>query len=331
MTRFILFIVIAISTLSIAVLLSNNSHTSYTTSILGDQFKDDSEKIFGTINHYFEHGYELNEKDVQSFEEYILKYKSDDKTTKESNIYDLVVNIILDAKDSYEANQREDVYALRDALEMYLTHRQELKGYISPDVSGLDMVADNSYQQDNKKSDSPKINDTESDNGNTVSEDNVKDKEQVAEGHGDTSKENSSVELSNEELLYLAIPDNEIDMVERLINNGVNVNVDIKGTRPLIVAIRDARLEIAEMLLEAGADPNLTSSATNYSPLEAAFDVFPEGEAKTEDVIYELAGLLLMNGANSNTVFVNGSSALDVAVDRKLDSVVELLKSFGAK
>ncbi|MEN1966607.1 thiol-disulfide oxidoreductase ResA [Lentibacillus sp. N15] len=317
MARFILFLVITFSTLSAAVLLSDDTNSANAIS-MDDQFIDDSEKTFGKIDYYFENRYELNENDVQSFEEYISRYKSKGNTGEEKKIYDLVVNIILDAKDSYEASQHKDTYALRDALEMYLTHRQELKGYISPDANDLDTGDGNSAKQDTQEDDDTVTNDKE----DTVAE----DKGSV----NDSSSNHSSEKLSNEELLYHAISDNDINRVEKLIHKDVNVNADIKDTRPLIAAIGGVHLKIAEMLLEAGADPNLTSAAVSYSPLEAALASFPEGEVLTEDDAYQLVSLLLENGADPNTIFVNGSSALDAATDKKFTSVVDLLESYGA-
>ncbi|MGN8234473.1 ankyrin repeat domain-containing protein [Priestia flexa] len=136
--------------------------------------------------------------------------------------------------------------------------------------------------------------------------------------------------LSSEELLVSYILDNDIESVQMIISDGVNINADIKDTRPLIAAVRDGHIEIARLLLEAGADPNLTESAVNYSTMEAAFDVYSEGDAKPEHFIYELCELLLNYGAYPNTEFVNGKTVLENAMDNDFSSVVHLLQEYGA-
>ncbi|GEL76361.1 thiol-disulfide oxidoreductase ResA [Tenuibacillus multivorans] len=315
MTRFILFIVIAISTLSVAVLLSNTSHSSYTTSILDDQFKDDSEKIFGTINHYFEHGYELNEKDVQSFEEYILKYKSDEKTTKETNIYDLVVNIILDAKDSYEVNQREDAYALRDALEMYLTHRQELKGYISPDDSGLEMVADKSVKQDDNKGDSLKNSESDDDDGNTdsvVSANVAEDKEKE---HTDSTNLGSAGDKAPDFQLKQINKNNELETIRLsdLEGKGVILNFWTSFCKPC-----EAEMSYMQKLYEEYQDKGIEIVGINLDASELVVHrfidkhdlTFPTSHDKNSKVrdLYKI-------GPIPSTFFISPDGEIDEIVE----------------
>lgn len=62
----------------------------------------------------------------------------------------------------------------------------------------------------------------------------------------------------NIEKLVDAIAKGKIDVVNKLIDSGINVNARCSaGTAPLHVAIMYNRIDIVKALLEAGADPNM--------------------------------------------------------------------------
>lgn len=100
---------------------------------------------------------------------------------------------------------------------------------------------------------------------------------------------------------------------------GARVNSQGSCCTPLLLAASEGRLDAVRYLLDQGADVNARDERGRSALTEAAF-------YDNIAVVKEL----ILRGADLNAVSDEGT-ALDIAIDTKHDSVVELLKHYGAR
>jgi ankyrin repeat protein len=118
------------------------------------------------------------------------------------------------------------------------------------------------------------------------------------------------------EALHQAVRDGNLSEVQRLINNGANVNsVDSAGSPPLVDAALSGRLEIAGFLLARGADSDARNTENGATALQYAIL-----SSRTA-----MAQLLLASGAHANSVSRDGQSMLHLAASKDNQAVVQLL------
>lgn len=120
--------------------------------------------------------------------------------------------------------------------------------------------------------------------------------------------------------IYEAAEEGDLDVIDRLLQAGANVNAAVDGDgSPLIAAARGGRLAVVKHLLDRGADPNMPVSGDG-APLLAAAE-----KGKTEVV-----SLLLQRGANIELVVPGDENALIQASGSGRLEVVRLLVASGA-
>jgi ankyrin repeat protein len=145
-----------------------------------------------------------------------------------------------------------------------------------------------------------------------------------------------------------------LDLVNRLIEKGANVNAQLKkqqpyrakldrgddtmlttGTTPLLRAAKAGDTQVIRILLAHKADPKLSTRA-GINPLMAAAGLGTKeedstGRRKTEDEAIESIKLLLDAGLDINAVDGRGQTALHGAAEWGNDKVVKFLAERGAK
>jgi ankyrin repeat protein len=145
-----------------------------------------------------------------------------------------------------------------------------------------------------------------------------------------------------------------LDLVNRLIEKGANVNAQLKkqqpyrakldrgddtmlttGTTPLLRAAKAGDTQVIRILLARKADPKLSTRA-GINPLMAAAGLGTKeedstGRRKTEDEAIESIKLLLDAGLDINAVDGRGQTALHGAAEWGNDKVVKFLAERGAK
>ena len=141
------------------------------------------------------------------------------------------------------------------------------------------------------------------------------------------------------------------DLISRLIAKGATVNARLTsaaiqrnhtpgepqlgaGTTPLMRAARNGDYEAMRILLDAGADPNLTqpkgsNALTMSAGLGRGLGVFAK-DYGTEADLREATKLLLDRGVDVNHANDDGLTAIHLAAQAGLDSVVSLLAERGA-
>jgi ankyrin repeat protein len=118
------------------------------------------------------------------------------------------------------------------------------------------------------------------------------------------------------EALHQAVRDGNLPEVQRLVNNGANVNsVDSTGSQPLLDAALSGRLEIAGFLLARGADPDARNTENGATALQYAI-------ISSRTAVVQL---LLTSGAHANSVSRDGQSMLHLAASKDNQAVVQLL------
>jgi ankyrin repeat protein len=123
-------------------------------------------------------------------------------------------------------------------------------------------------------------------------------------------------------LICIAAQGGHVDMAEFLIAQGADVNAGHPqlGCTPLHGAAQEGKAEMTRFLLSKGAKINATDTA-GATPLHtAAWWGRPE-----------VARTLIASGANVNATDQKGHTPLAVALERKNNDVVELLRKAGAK
>jgi len=106
-------------------------------------------------------------------------------------------------------------------------------------------------------------------------------------------------------LLFHAILEKNIDVVDILLKKGAKVNIkDKNGWTPLHYAVNEHLMEISKLLLNYGADVNSKDSYGNSVIWRSVFASKGRGE---------IIELLLLNDANPNIENNSGISALSLA------------------
>ncbi|MBQ3253928.1 MAG: ankyrin repeat domain-containing protein [Acholeplasmatales bacterium] len=110
--------------------------------------------------------------------------------------------------------------------------------------------------------------------------------------------------------LVAAIEDNDIEKLEDLLKKPGNVNsqpciFSFEGTKPPI-SHAAWNYEMVKLLLEYGADPN-ANGFSNLKPLHWALF----GSYKSTDNRFDIAKLLIENGANINAISTNGLTVVE--------------------
>ncbi|MBW4619418.1 MAG: ankyrin repeat domain-containing protein [Cyanosarcina radialis HA8281-LM2] len=128
--------------------------------------------------------------------------------------------------------------------------------------------------------------------------------------------------------LFEAIFDGRLEIVQLLINAGINVDEcrekgvwHKNGRTAFILAISEGHLEIVKTLLEAGADPNLIDEDSNATPLMYAV------RGQNIDIVY----LLIRSGANIDYQNTYGDTALNIAQARGNPAIVKILQDSESK
>ncbi|MCX8167119.1 MAG: ankyrin repeat domain-containing protein [Candidatus Micrarchaeota archaeon] len=139
--------------------------------------------------------------------------------------------------------------------------------------------------------------------------------------------------------LHTAVESNKADLVEFLLDRGVDVNaVNNYGYTPLIVGTNHNRIEIVEILLKRGANVNLCDNAGESALYKASFNNFIDivklllkynadvninkfnVGTPLMSAIYgeniEIVQLLLRNGANPNVITQEEETPLTIAIEK---------------
>ena len=118
-------------------------------------------------------------------------------------------------------------------------------------------------------------------------------------------------------LFLEAVESGNVDAVNKLIEEGLNINVSRDGTTPLMLAASKGRLEIAEAIIQAGANVNARNDAGWTALHMAAFD-----QAQS-DVI----DLLMQSGVDIEARNKTGKTALQLAEEKGHRDIVRVMKS----
>jgi ankyrin repeat protein len=118
---------------------------------------------------------------------------------------------------------------------------------------------------------------------------------------------------TNATRIVVASQTGHAEIVERLLDRGINPNLTNGTNSLLIVAVRSKQMEVAKVLLARGADPNLTAG-TGITPLSWAI--------RTGDPA--LVEILVQSGADPQLRSINGKTAFDEA--QSVTSILEVLR-----
>lgn len=131
----------------------------------------------------------------------------------------------------------------------------------------------------------------------------------------DASSQNTN-QLTDENLFFKAITDGDINLVKKMIINGMNVNVkqdDYFGRTPLIWAAYKGHIEIVRLLIEKGADMNSIFNAPPAISTDSS-KVYFGGTALYAAAINgytEIAKILIKAGADVDTGFCATNQCID--------------------
>lgn len=143
--------------------------------------------------------------------------------------------------------------------------------------------------------------------------------------------------LSNSALLK-AVKEKNINMVQKLLQNGAEINTNQNEETPLMLAIATGQTTMVQLLLEDGA--NINTPVNGKTPLEFANEQQKEyiatplknyallEAAKTGDI--EKAKKLLTDGADVNAKNLSGWTPLALAVQHGHTNMVQALIDKGA-
>lgn len=131
---------------------------------------------------------------------------------------------------------------------------------------------------------------------------------------------NTNLNIINDEgqsLLILATLKDNLEIVELLIDSGVNVNLqDNSGNNALMVAIDNKiDFDIIKLLIISGTDINLRNNIGDTALIIAV----------KKDSSLTLIEFLINAGADINIINNNGDNALKIASEKKYNSIIKLL------
>jgi ankyrin repeat protein len=143
------------------------------------------------------------------------------------------------------------------------------------------------------------------------------DIQQVSKLLDDHPKSISSETIMGDSLLHVAVESGKAEMVELIIDKGVDVNVqgDSRAT-PLHLAAMSGNLEIAALLINRNANVNAIGFRDDSTPLHVAAI---HGHAA-------VVQLLLEKGAVKDALNEHKRTALQVAIENKHLNVVQVLQ-----
>lgn len=118
-------------------------------------------------------------------------------------------------------------------------------------------------------------------------------------------------------LFIEAVESGNVDVVNQLIEEGLNINVSRDGTTPLMLAASQGRVEIAEAIIQAGANVNARSDGGWTALHKAAFD------QSKRDVI----DLLMQSGVDIEARNKAGKTALQLAEEKGHRDIVRVMKA----
>lgn len=136
-----------------------------------------------------------------------------------------------------------------------------------------------------------------------------------------------------ERRLREAVRKDNFEITKILLDLGVNPNAQFDNDTEdiLYVAIKQRIPEIVQLLINAGVDVNAYQTIKNQTPLSTIIDdVYRDYSWES---YWQIISLLLEAGADPNVVFKDGfrdENALTLAIKRNVPEVVELLLEFGA-
>jgi len=143
-----------------------------------------------------------------------------------------------------------------------------------------------------------------------------------------------TAEALAENLFRLAIDDNDVPMVEKIMESGIDPNEQIyhthhgSGITPLQRACEMGSLELVRILIEVGADVNSTVSEGDSALMRALYPFNDDYDPEEYLVDTELVRILLRAGAKVNPGY--GESPLSKAAHSGHVEAVALLISAGA-
>lgn len=111
--------------------------------------------------------------------------------------------------------------------------------------------------------------------------------------------------------------------IDRLIDDGHDVNAPVAGQTPLTWAITFRKVESVRLLLQHGADPNL-AGADGKPPLASPFLSYSDPPCR------EILDLMLAAGADPNVHGVFGKTPLHFAVQERDVALIRTLLAGGA-
>lgn len=121
--------------------------------------------------------------------------------------------------------------------------------------------------------------------------------------------------------LGLAVSNGHLQVVQTLIAKGANLNSENNLRRPaLLLAVQSGNITIVQTLLNAGANPNAKGGLEDSTPL---IEAVKNGNQALTD-------LLVKAGAEINVTNNNGDSALTLAKQNGLSTIISTLKTKGA-
>jgi Ankyrin repeats (many copies) len=115
--------------------------------------------------------------------------------------------------------------------------------------------------------------------------------------------------------------------VSLLLKHGANPNIEESGEPILFRAVIEDDLKLLEKLLKSGANPN--SKVTIPQPKDPLYN-FPILHRTVENGQEEMTEMLINNGADINAKSSDGETALDVAARRRQEIIGRMLIEKGA-
>jgi ankyrin repeat protein len=139
----------------------------------------------------------------------------------------------------------------------------------------------------------------------------------LSKAKGSSSPDYSSAAAKKWPLFIEAVESGNVEVVNRLIAEGFNINVSRDGTTPLMGAASKGRIEIAEAIIHAGANVNARSDAGWTALHVAAFD-------QTQS---DIVDLLMQSGVDIEARNKAGKTALQLAEEKGHRDIVRVMKA----